>query len=134
MMSLDFATYVRKPFTIEAIEITKDNIAEIAELVGTLQYKKNGAPYIKVNRLLFPNFIQIFPGFWITRMSDGSNLRCFSKRIFHNQFIANSPDIEPWLEYMGDNSNTEMEEEKPTNENEMAEDRVNIPLFSGENE
>ncbi len=32
---MDFTTYVRKPFTVEATEITLENIEELAPLVGT---------------------------------------------------------------------------------------------------
>ncbi len=43
-------TYVRKPFLVDATEITDDNIAELASFVGTLQTKDDGTIYIQVDR------------------------------------------------------------------------------------
>lgn len=85
---MELNTYVRKPFTVDAVEITKENIAEVAELVGTLCHKDNGEPYIQVNRRIVPNIFRVYPGFWMTKMGD--NIRCYSKRIFHEQFAEMS--------------------------------------------
>ncbi len=52
---MEFTTFVRKPFTVDAVEVTEENIAEIAELVGVLRQKEDGAPYIHVDRRLIPN-------------------------------------------------------------------------------
>lgn len=95
---MDFNTFVRKPFTVEAVEVTEENIEEIAELVGTLRAKDNGQPYIQVDRRLVPNIYRVYPGFWMTRMGD--NIRCYSKRIFEEQFVENSEDIEPWVKFI----------------------------------
>lgn len=89
-MELDFKTYIRKPFSVEALEITEDNIAEIAELVGTLKHKDNGTPFIQVDKKLVPNVFRVFPGFYMTRMGD--NIRCYAKKVFHEQFVASSPE------------------------------------------
>jgi hypothetical protein len=117
---MEFATYVRKPFTVEAVEVTEDNIEEIAKIIGVLRHNANGKPHIQVNRRIIPNLIQVFPGYWVTKVRDeyGENIRCYSKRIFHNQFIINSPDIEPWLSYLG-------EESKQINP-----DETNVPMFT----
>lgn len=93
---MEFTTFVRRPFIVEAVEVTTDNIAEIAKLVGTLREKEDGAPYINVDRRLFPNIYRVYPGFWMTKMGD--NVRCYSKQVFRKQFIENSPDIEIWFE------------------------------------
>lgn len=94
--NMEFTTFVRKPFVVEAVEITKENIAEVAELVGTLREKDNGQPYIQVDRRLVPNVFRVYPGFWMTRMGD--NIRCYSKRIFEEQFTQSTPDIKTWVE------------------------------------
>lgn len=95
---MEFDTFVRKPFTVEAVEVTTDNIDDIAEFVGTLRKKENGTPYIQVNRRLVPNIIRVYPGFWMTKMGD--NIRCYSKRAFEEQFVLTTPNIESWVEYM----------------------------------
>ena len=89
---MDFTTFVRKPFVVEAVEITEDNIAEVAKHVGKLKEKEDGTPYILVNRKLFPNFVRVELGFWMTKMDD--NIRCYSNYVFKKQFIESSPDIE----------------------------------------
>ena len=83
-IELEFKTFVRKPFVVEACEVTKENIAEIAPLVGTLREKEDGTPFIQVNNRLVPNISRVYPGFFMTRM--GENIRCYAKRIFKEQF------------------------------------------------
>lgn len=95
---MELAEFVRKPFTVEAVEVTVDNIEEIAELVGTLRHKDNGTPYIQVNRRLVPNIVRVFPGFWMTKL--GENIRCYSKHAFEEQFILSSEEIKSWVNFM----------------------------------
>lgn len=103
-MELELSMFVRKPFAVEAVEVTRDNIAEIAELVGTLREKDDGTPYIQVDRRLVPNIYRVYPGFWMTRMGD--NIRCYSKRIFKNQFVENTPDINTMLQFINRETTT----------------------------
>ena len=104
---MQFQTFVRKPFVVDAVEITEDNIAEVANLIGVLRKKENGTPYIAVNRRLVPNLFRVYPGFWMTKMGDNENIRCYSKRVFEQQFVANDPVIENWVTYInGDSSDT----------------------------
>lgn len=95
---MEFNSFVRKPFTVEAVEITEDNIAEIAELVGVLRKKDDGTPYIRVDRRLVPNIYQVYPGFWMTKMGD--NIRCYSKKIFKEQFLESNKEIEEWVNFL----------------------------------
>lgn len=97
-LNVEFTTFVRKPFTVEAVEVTVDNIAEIAELVGALRAKDNGTPYIQVDRRIVPNVFRVYPGYWMTKMGD--NIRCYSKRIFVEQFVPNTEDIDSWVKFM----------------------------------
>lgn len=96
---MEFTEFVRKPFVVEAVEVTTDNIEEIAEFVGTLRKKDDGTPFIQVDRRLIPNVFRVFPGFWMTRMGD--NIRCYSKRIFTDQFTEITPEIKTWVEFIG---------------------------------
>lgn len=95
---MDFTTFVRKPFIVEAVEVTQDNIAEIAKLVGTLK-NEGGTPYIQVDRRLVPNVYKVHLGFWMTRMGD--NIRCYSDHIFKAQFLEVSPEVGQWLDMLG---------------------------------
>lgn len=92
---MTFTTFVRKPFAVEAVEVTVDNIAEIAKLVGDLREKDDGTPYIYVDRRLVPNIYRVYPGFWMTKMGD--NVRCYSKQVFNKQFLATSDEIEAFI-------------------------------------
>jgi hypothetical protein len=95
---MEFTTFVRKPFVVEAVEITEENIEELAPFIGVLRKKESGQVYIQVDKKLVPNIFRVFPGFWMTRMGD--NVRCYSKRIFEEQFVVNSPQISPWVDYI----------------------------------
>lgn len=97
---MEFTTFVRKPFMVEAVEVTEENIADIAKFVGDLRKNDDGTHYISVNRLLFPNLFKVSPGFWMTRMGD--NVRCYSKTVFRKQFIQTTPEIDKWFNGLGD--------------------------------
>lgn len=92
---MDFNSYVRKPFRVEAVEITADNIVEASEFIGTVCEEENGSKYILVDRRLVPNVYKVTPGFWMTKM--GKNIRCFPGFIFESQFVSVTQDIEEFL-------------------------------------
>jgi hypothetical protein len=97
---MEFTTFVRKPFIVEAMEVTEENIAEVAELIGTLRKKENGVPYIAVNRRLVPNLYRVYVGFWVTKMGD--NVRCYSKRVFTQQFVESTTELQNWVDYLNE--------------------------------
>lgn len=117
---MEFTTFVRKPFKVEAVEVTVENIAEIAELVGSLRQKENGTPYIHVDKRLVPNVFRVYPGYWMTRKDD--NIRCYSKKIFQDQFVETTPSIEEWVEWM-----SQPTEEEPEVEAEASLEEVPQP-------
>lgn len=86
MSELETSCYIRRPFEVEAVVITEENIEEAAALIGTLETTPQGTQYIVVDRNLVPNVVRVYPGYYMTRM--GSNVRCYSKRIFEDQFIC----------------------------------------------
>lgn len=89
---MDFTgTYTRKPFAVEAIEITEENIALLAPLLGELK-EKDGVPFIALDKRIVPNIHRAFIGWWVTRMDD--NLRCYSPKIFEEQFEPASAEVE----------------------------------------
>lgn len=97
---MELNKYVRKPFLIEAVEVTKENIGEVAKLVGTLRQKNNGDPYIQVDRLLVPSVDRVYPGFWMTKMS--GNIRCYANKTFLSQFVPSTPEIEAWVDFLNE--------------------------------
>lgn len=88
---MDFTTFVRKPFTVEAVEITTENIAEIAEHVGTLRFE-DGHPYIEVNRHKVPNVVKVHPGYFMTTLN--KQVRCYSGHVFKKEFTELTPGLE----------------------------------------
>lgn len=101
---MNFTTFVRKPFVVDAVEVTTENISEVAKYVGDLREKEDGTPYILVDRRLVPNVARVFPGFFMTKM--GENVRCYSRKIFKDQFIIQTAEIKPWVEFMAGNPQT----------------------------
>ena len=95
---MQFQTFVRKPFVVDAIEVTTANIAEVAKYVGDLREKEDGTPYILVDRRLVPNVFRVYPGFFMTKM--GENVRCYSRKIFKEQFMFQTDQIKPWVDFM----------------------------------
>lgn len=94
---MDFSTYVRKPFTVQAVLITEDNIDEVAKDVGDIRYE-DGVKYILVDRRLVRDVARVYVGFYMTRM--GRNVRCYSKKAFHDQFIEPTTEMLEWVEFM----------------------------------
>lgn len=95
---MEFVTFVRKPFVVQAVEVTEENIHEVAKYIGDVRDKEDGTKYILVDKRLVPNVSKVYPGFFMTKM--GENVRCYSKKIFKEQFVPNSPEIQPWVEFM----------------------------------
>jgi hypothetical protein len=95
---MEFTSFVRKPFSVEAVEVTLDNIEEVAKYVGDLKEKEDSTKYILVDRRLVPNVYRVYPGFFMTKM--GENVRCYSRKIFKEQFVEFTDEMAPWLEFM----------------------------------
>lgn len=82
---MQFTRFVRKPFEVEAVEITPENIEEVAKLVGDLVKKEDDTLFIQVDKDKVPNMFRVYPGDFLTRM-DGS-IRCYARKAFYDQFI-----------------------------------------------
>ena len=97
---MQFTTFVRKPFVVEAVEVTTENIEEVAKYVGDLREKEDGTQYILVDRRLVPNVFRVYPGFYMTKM--GENVRCYSRKIFREQFVEEDEKMKPLLDEAAD--------------------------------
>lgn len=95
---MEFTTFVRKPFVVEAVEVTAENLQEVAKHIGDVREKEDGTPYILVDRRLVPNIFKVYPGFFMTKMGD--NVRCYSRKIFMEQFVEMNDSIQPWVDFM----------------------------------
>jgi len=81
---MEFKTYTRTPFAVEAVEITEDNIDEIAALIGSVR-TKDGVKTILVDRKIVPNIGRAGIGWFVTKMDD--KYRCYAPKLFSEQFI-----------------------------------------------
>lgn len=96
---MEFTTFVRKPFKVQAVRITKENIEEIASKIGRIRYKREtGEPFIRVNPRIVPNVPYVYLGFYMTEMGD--NIRCYWGKIFEQQFVQTSPEVEDWITFL----------------------------------
>lgn len=87
---MDFQTFSRKPFAVEAVQITEENIEEVAKLIGEVRVKDD-VKYIALDKRIVPNIHRAYVGWWLTRMAD--NLRCYSPKIFEEQFELAGADV-----------------------------------------
>lgn len=81
---LDFDRFIRTPFAVKATKITDENIEEVAKLVGEVR-TKNDERYIALDRRIVPNVGRAYIGWWVTLLGD--NLRCYSPKVFKEQFM-----------------------------------------------
>lgn len=88
---MEFKQYTRKPFSVEAVEITEDNFDTILNLVGSSKAKegnhhtKEGDVFIDLDRQLIPRVRRAYIGWYLTRL--GAKYRCYSPILFNAQFI-----------------------------------------------
>jgi len=83
-MQLEFKKYARKPFLVEAVEVTEKNMETIAELIGTIETRQDGTKFINVDPKKMPNVSRVYPGYWLTRV--GKYMRCYKPRLFNERF------------------------------------------------
>lgn len=84
-------TYVRKPFEVEAVEVTDENMEAIQEWCqGTLQMEENGRKFIKVRvaRALNERQTKAFPGDWI--LYAGTGFKVYTAKAFFKTFEIKS--------------------------------------------
>ena len=80
-----FTSFVRKPFCVEAVQITAENIGSLATLLGELK-EKDGEVSILIDRRIIPNIKKAYIGWWVTKLDD--NLRCYSPKVFEKEFTS----------------------------------------------
>lgn len=92
---MEFTEFVRRPFKVEAIRITEENIDEIAPLIGEVKTKGN-EKFILLDKRIVPSMSRAFVGWWVTKFND--NLRCYSNKIFQEQFTVCDDGWRTWFE------------------------------------
>lgn len=82
---IDFKMFVRKPFTVEAVRVTNENMEDLARMIGRVITDNLNRKVIEVDPEIVPNIPLVWPGYWVTRM--GENIRCYSAKTFAEQFV-----------------------------------------------
>jgi hypothetical protein len=95
IMNIPTTKFVRAPFAVHAVQITEDNMAEIAEVIGEIGVGKDNAPCIVVNKKVVPVINRAYVGWWLTKYGD--NFRCYSPEHFADQFIHHTEGWDAWL-------------------------------------
>lgn len=82
---IESTTYVRKPFEVEAVQVTEENIDEVREWCqGTTM--EDSRPYIKVRvaRALNERQTKAYPGDWV--LYAGTGFKVYTDKAFHRTF------------------------------------------------
>lgn len=85
MIEVVTKTYIRKPFPVEAVQITEENIDDIAAIIGEVVVNEKGIRLIKLNRELIPRMSHAYIGWYVTRM--GPLYRCYKADLFESQYV-----------------------------------------------
>jgi hypothetical protein len=89
-MSLNIQKYQRKPFTIDAIQVTVDNMQEVAEWCGgEIIIEKQGGRLVQYIKVDVPHAIserqkKAFVQDWV--LKTGESIKCYSSRAFPKNF------------------------------------------------
>lgn len=124
----EYTSFVRKPFTVEAVQITEANIEELAPKIGTLKYKdEDNTPFIHVDPKLIPNIYRVYPGFWLTKM--GGNSRCYANKIFVSQFVPLDDEAKYLVHLLNQGPGGNEEEVPPNSLGTIVRDAVSDDLI-----
>ena len=93
---MQFDRFIRKPFSVEAVQISYDNIEQIAGVLGELK-EKDGEKWIAIDRRLVPNIRKAYVGWWVTKMDE--NYRAYSPKVFEKEFMNYT---EEWAAYLSE--------------------------------
>lgn len=102
-MSIVTETYTRKPFEIEAIRVTPENMQDVAKWCGgELEMSPNGKQYIKVDvtRPLNEKQTKGFAGDWVLKVRDSFKVythkaftHCFDKGTIEKNYVPEQPTL-----------------------------------------
>ena len=111
-MTIEYEDFVRRPFIVKAVEVTEENIREIADELGRLKYDENdGTPYVAVEKGRVPNVSRVQLGWWMTK--HGKRTHCYAPGVFEKQFVENTPAIQEWVDDLNSDDYEDDEPEVP---------------------
>lgn len=136
-MTTEYSEFVRKPFKVEATQVTKENMDEFCKLLGfkkKIQKKPDGTPYIHVDTKIIPKGFRIFEGWYVTRMPhprDENEIvyHAYREDAFWAQFAAMDNGWRALIEAQ----DTDIPEEVPQPKEEFPAVKQFLQDLSGEN-
>jgi len=82
---IETTTYVRKPFEVEAVEVTEENIEEVKDWCqGYLDTDNRPFIKVKVARALNERQTKAYPGDWV--LYAGTGFKVYTAKAFHRTF------------------------------------------------
>lgn len=81
----------RRVFTVRALHVNAQNLAEISETLGELSTNSDGVDYIQVSKKYIKNGYKLYAGSWLTFYE--GRLRVFSEAAFAKTFSLFMPDF-----------------------------------------
>ncbi len=112
---MEFNRYIRKPFTVGAVEITEDNFEEVAEEIGDIRENEKGERYILPDPKKIPNVKAVYIGWFYTKM--GKTYKCFNPKTFKEQFTDHEPHTGYFFDEEGEPVGIESPAEVPATVN-----------------
>lgn len=84
-MAVETTTYIRKPFEVEAVQVTEDNIGAVKEWCqGALDADPRPFIKVKVARALNERQTKAYPGDWV--LYAGTGFKVYTEKAFHRTF------------------------------------------------
>lgn len=85
-MQLDVNQYARKPFTVQAVQVTQENIDDVALWSDGKVVNEADSQFVKIDvrRPLHERQTKAYPGDWVLRAGQG--FRVYNDSAFRNQF------------------------------------------------
>lgn len=89
---METTTFARKPFYVQAVQVTEENFDKIAEWTGGTVTQAKQGKYIKVavQRFLYERQTQAFVGDWIlyTKQGENDSFKVYTDGAFRKSFDA----------------------------------------------
>lgn len=86
---VDTTTYVRKPFEVEAVQVTEENIEAVKDWCqGNLEMDNRQYIKVRVARALNERQTKAYPGDWV--LYAGTGFKVYTNKAFHKTFERQS--------------------------------------------
>ena len=85
MTEIESTTYVRKPFEVDAVQVTEDNLEQVRQWCqGKLESDNRPFVRVRVSRALNERQTKAYPGDWV--LYAGTGFKVYTDNAFHKTF------------------------------------------------